>query len=55
MLEFKRKSLSLANFLNLAEKFLNLGESGWVLNYKNGILLTKIVIRADMVTFSVLS
>ena len=41
--------------LNLAEKFLNLGESGWVLDYKNGILLTKIVIRADLATFSVLS
>ena len=41
--------------LNLAETFLNLGESGWVLNYENGILWTKIVIRADLATFSVLS
>ena len=41
--------------LNLAEKFLNLGESGWVLNLKNAILWTKIVIRADLATFLVLS
>ena len=41
--------------LNLAEKFLSFGESDWALYLKNGILLTKIVIRDDLATFSVLS
>jgi len=51
-LSLAENSLSLARkYLSFAEKFLNLGGNGMILYSKNGILLTKIVVRADLATF----